>query len=59
MGTGLYELRGRGKEGIGRAFFCALSHGELVILNAFVKKSQKAPKRELELARQRMKLVMK
>lgn len=59
MGAGLYELRARGKEGIGRAFFCALPDMELVILNAFVKKSQKTPKRQLDLARQRMKLILK
>ena len=59
MGMGLYEIRARGKEGIGRAFFCALPDMELVILSTFVKKSQKTPKRQLDLARQRMKLIMK
>jgi phage-related protein len=59
MGMGLYEIRAKGKEGIGRALFCALPDRELVILNAFVKKSQKAPGRQLELARQRMKMMMK
>jgi len=55
MGLGLYELRARGKEGIGRVFFCTLPDMELVILSAFVKKSQKTPKRQLDLARKRMK----
>lgn len=54
MGKGLFEIRARGKEGIGRAFFCTIVDQRIVILHAFVKKSQKTPKKELAIARRRM-----
>jgi phage-related protein len=54
MGQGLFEMRARGKEGIGRAFFCAVVEGKIVILHAYIKKSPKTPKRELEVARRRL-----
>lgn len=58
FGKGLFELRPRGREGIGRAFYCFLSGQRVVILHAFVKKSQKTPDRELKLAQKRMKEVI-
>ena len=57
LGGGLFEIRAKGREGIGRAFYCALKGQRLVILHEFVKKSQKTPKRELRLARKRMKEI--
>ena len=54
MGKGLFEIRARGKEGIGRAFFCTIVDQRIIILHAFIKKSQKTPKRELDIARRRM-----
>jgi phage-related protein len=50
----LFEIRARGKEGIGRAFFCMIVGQKVVILHAFIKKSQKTPQKELEIARRRM-----
>ena len=35
--------------------YCLLIEREIVVLHAFVKKTQKAPLRELRIARQRMK----
>ena len=55
MGNGLFEIRARGKEGIGRSLFCTLKGKEIVILHSFIKKTQKTPKKELETARKRMK----
>jgi len=55
FGEGLFELRPRGKSGIGRAFYCFLIGRRAVVLHAFVKKSQQTPDRELKLARKRMK----
>ena len=55
MGMGLFEIRARGKEGIGRAFFCIEKGKEIIILHSFIKKTQKTPKRELDKARRRMK----
>lgn len=57
MGQGLFEIRAKGKEGIGRAFFCAFIENEILILHEFIKKTQKTPKKDLEIARQRLKDV--
>ena len=57
MGDGLFEIRARGKEGIGRSLFCTLVGRRVVILNSFIKKTQKTPQREIEKARARMKEV--
>ena len=54
MGDGLFEIRARGKEGIGRAFFCTIMNKRIVILHVYIKKSQKTPLRELRMARKRM-----
>ncbi len=55
MGGGLFEIRARGKEGIARSLFCTVKGREIVILHSFIKKTQKAPKKELEMARKRLK----
>ena len=57
LGGGLFELRPRGKSGIGRTFYCYRIGKQIVILHAFRKKTQKTPKRDLDLARKRMKEV--
>ncbi len=57
MGEGLFEIRARGPEGIGRAFFCCMKGKRIVILHGFVKKTQATPMKELRLAKQRMKEV--
>ena len=54
---GLFELRPKSRSGIGRAFYCYCSGRVITILHAFVKKTQKTPKRELAIARQRLKEV--
>ena len=57
LGDGLFEIRAKGREGIGRSFFCTVKGQEVIILNSFIKKSQKIPKKELKIARQRLKEV--
>ncbi len=57
MGEGLFEIRAKGKEGIGRSFFCMVMGKEVIILHSFIKKSQKTPAKELKLARKRLKEV--
>jgi phage-related protein len=57
MGDGLFELRPRGREGIGRALYCYVDGQRIAILHAFVKKTQETPDKELRLARQRLKEV--
>jgi phage-related protein len=53
----LWELRLTGKDGIARAIYVTASGQRVVIVRIFVKKTQKTPSRELELARQRAKEV--
>lgn len=55
MGDGLFELRPRGRSVIGRAFYCFLVGKRVVVVHAFVKKTQQTPDKELKLARKRMK----
>jgi phage-related protein len=57
MGKGLFELRMKGKEGIGRAFFCNRPNRRIMMLHAFVKKTAKTPKKELKIGRQRIEEV--
>jgi phage-related protein len=57
FGDGLFELRLKGQEGIARVFFCALVGRRVMMLHAFIKKTQKTPQREIEIARKRMKEV--
>jgi phage-related protein len=58
FGQGLFELRPRGKSGVARALYCFTPARCVVVLHAFIKKSQQTPERELALARRRMKEVM-
>jgi phage-related protein len=53
----LWEMRLRGRSGIARALYITAVGRRVVILRAFVKKTQKTPRREIELARQRAREV--
>jgi len=59
LDSGLYEIRAKGKEGIGRSAYCMAKGREIVILHSFIKKSQKIPKKDLDLAKKRMKEVLR
>jgi phage-related protein len=55
LGDGLWEVRSNLTGGrIGRVLF-AVEHSAMVLLHAFVKKTQKTPARDLDLARSRRK----
>jgi phage-related protein len=59
LGAGLWEVRcnligGR----IARVLFC-LAHGEVYVLHGFLKTTQKTPLHDLDLAKKRMKEVLK
>ena len=58
LGNGLFEIRAKADEGIGRAFFCTIVGRKIVILHGFIKKTDKIPKRELDIARTRLKEVL-
>ncbi len=51
----LWEMRLKGKDGIARAIYMTAAGKRVVILRVFTKKTQKTPRREIELARQRAK----
>ena len=57
MGEGLFELRPRGREGIGRAFYCFLIGRRISVVHVFIKKSEATPDRELKIARKRVKVL--
>jgi len=51
----LWEMRLKGKDGIARAIYFATRGRRLIVVRAFVKKTEKTPKREIDLAEERMK----
>jgi phage-related protein len=53
----LWEIRLKGKAGIARALYVTVKEQRVVILRAFVKKTEKTPTGEIELALQRAKEV--
>ena len=57
FGDGLFELRLKGAEGIARVFFCTLIGKRIVMLHSFIKKSDRTPKRELDVAHTRLKEI--
>ncbi len=51
----LWEMRLKGKDGIAKVIYFATTGRRLVVVRAFAKKTQKTPKREIDLAEKRMK----
>jgi phage-related protein len=49
----LWEMRMKGRDGIARAVYIAARGQRLVVLHAFVKKTQRTPRGALELAAKR------
>lgn len=57
LGDGLWEVRSDLTDGkIGRVIFC-VSRNRMVLLHAFIKKTQRTPPQDLRLALKRMKEV--
>jgi phage-related protein len=57
LGNGLWKVRSDLTDGkIGRAIFCVV-RGRMVLLHGFIKKTQKTPAKDMELALKRMKEV--
>lgn len=50
----LWEMRMKGRDGIARAIYFTASGKRVVVVHAFVKKTEKTPTRAIELARRRM-----
>lgn len=57
MGNKLFEIRAKGKEGIGRALFCTTIGNKIIILHVFIKKTKRTPQKELKIARKRLREV--
>jgi phage-related protein len=51
----LFEIRAKGRDGIARVFYFTYEGQRLVLLHGFMKKTQKTPQREIEVALARMK----
>lgn len=54
----LWEMRLKGRDGIARSIYVTASGRRIVVLRTFVKKTEKTPKQELELARERAKEIL-
>ena len=57
LGNGLFEIRAKAEEGIGRVLFCTMVGRKIIILHSFIKKTDKTPKLELDIALTRQKEV--
>ncbi len=54
----LWEMRMRGRDGISRALYVVASGKRVVIVRAFIKKTQEIPSREIKLALSRAKELL-
>lgn len=53
----LWEIRGRGKDGIARSIYVTAMEKKVIIVRSFVKKTQKAPSEEIKIALKRAKEI--
>jgi phage-related protein len=51
----LWEMRMKGKDGISRAIYVTAKGRRVVVLRVFIKKTQKTPRLEIDLALERAK----
>ena len=58
VGIGVSEIRVREREGIYRSFYYVKSTKGILVFHAFVKKTQKTPTREIEIARKRLREML-
>ena len=54
----LWEMRMKGRDGISRALYVTSVSRRVVVVRVFVKKTQKTPGREIELALKRAKEIL-
>ncbi len=55
----LWEMRMKGADGISRALYVTAAGRRVVVVRVFVKKTQKTPDREIELALKRAKELLR
>lgn len=56
LGKGIYEVRSNLKDNIARTIFC-IEEDQMILLHGFIKKSQKTPDKEIELALRRKEVL--
>ena len=54
----LWEMRVKGRDTIARVLYVTVPDKRVVVVRVFIKKTQKIPRREIKLARQRAKEVL-
>ena len=55
--SALWEMRMKGKDGISRAVYVTAKGRRVIVVRVFVKKTQKTPRREIEIALQKAREV--
>src|SRR5215475_3778988 len=55
----LWEMRMKGRDGISRAIYVSAKNQRVIVVRVFVKKTESTPAREIELALQRAKGILK
>ena len=55
----LWEMRMTGRDGVSRAFYVTVRDRRAVVVRVFIKKTRKTPHREVRLALQRAREVLK
>jgi len=58
VSAGVSELRIKGVDGVFRVFYYVAAPKGVLVFHAFVKKTQRTPPQEIELARKRLKEVL-
>ncbi len=59
LGFGLLEIRVRSKNDIARIIFAFARGRKIILLHGFIKKTEKTPLKELEIAKDRLKNLLK
>lgn len=54
----LWEMRMKGRDGIARAIYLTTKGKRVIVLRAFIKKTQKTPRKELDLAYKRAEQIV-
>ena len=58
IGSGVEEIRSKDLNGIYRTFYLARMKDRIIVFHAFIKKTNKTPKKEIETAKKRLKEVL-
>ena len=58
IAQGVHEIRLKDKDGIYRVFYFTKVKDKILIIHAFKKKTQKTPKKDIDLAKKRLKEML-